>query len=626
VILLGFVISLGLFYWFLESRDREVRQRFRELARTRAETLESKLSSYSSILDLVADYYDSTDRVDRYDFQSLTRGLLDRHEEISTIQWIRSVPDAKRSSYRSSLRDEGFDDPEITRADPVEGDRSSPESDRRFPVTYVEPTFPGQETKFIGFDYLSALVREKFLRRMTEKNVVSVLLNVAPLRSMVDHSDTSTPQNFVLLKPVYEGQHMMVKKRWDSLAGIISLEVSHEELMRTVFSSEESETLNLYVFGRDGSDDEKVLYNDGDGNRDLTPSTVKTWWSYERKVPLADQDLHLILNPSSSYRDEHRTAYPWVILAVGLGLTLLLGRASYRLSGEYLSQEKQFYSVFDSAPYAIATLDAQGRIQLWNQTARSMFGYSTNEARGTKFRELLAESEEDLEVLEEGDEPEGTEGFREAEARRRDGQMFPINLGVRGWTLQGRTFYTVMCEDITERKEYQQKIERMARRDDLTDLLNRATFMDKLMGEFERRERYNGDLSVVMIDVDHFKDINDIHGHLTGDEILESLALALKENTRKMDFVGRYGGEEFCVALPETEVDKAREMAERLRRTIEESEYVEDVTVTCSFGIAEYHEDVNDLDDLLARADEALYYSKENGRNQTTVWEDDLPV
>lgn len=622
VILLGVFISLGLFYWFLESRKREVRQRFHELARTRVETFESKLSTYSSILELFTDFYGSTDGLNRYDFQSLTRGVLDRHEEITTIQWIRSVPDSEQSSYRTSLKDEGFNDPKITRVNPVGDDQSSDEFDRRFPVTYVEPTFPGQESKFIGLDYLSGYAGEEFLRRMVEKNILSVLLNTVPLQSLTDQPETG-PRNFVLLQPVYEGQHMFVKKRWENLTGLIALEVSHNELMRNVFYSEDTGTVELHVFAEDRSGTNQVLYSSTESSQNLRLSEIKTWWSYERNSPLADRDLHFILNPAESYRSENRSAYPWVILAVGFGVTILLGRASYRLSGEYLSQEKQFYSIFDSSPYGIATLDEEGRIQLWNRAARSMFGYSSNEATRMDFRELLDEPGEKLEELLESKDSDESEDFRELQACRRDGRTFPVNLGIRSWELQGRTFYTLMAEDITERKKYQKKIERMARRDDLTNLLNRATFMRKLSEEFERVDRYDGDLSVVMIDVDHFKEINDTHGHLAGDEILKGLADTFRENTRGTDFCGRYGGEEFCVALPETDTVKAEEMAERLRSTIETSEYVEDVPVTCSFGVTEYNETVEVLDDLMARADDALYQSKQNGRNQTTVWADD---
>lgn len=627
VVLLGLLLSAGVFHWLRSSRDHRVQRRFAVLAGSRAENLESKLQSYASILQLVTDFYHSTKTVSRYRFQSLTGGILDRHDEISSLQWMPSVPGEERQTYLAKLREEGFSGVTLTPVD-SDGDTRDDGPDRYFPVTFVEPTLPGRKASLVGFDYLSGPSRRSLLKRTVEQNVTSSLVNSPSLRSMSNKTNDDTAQRvFVLLRAVYGGEHMFVRDRWANLSGFLALEVPHRALLDSVFPPEGTEDLKPFVYGETTSETYNLLYSHGKeppeaSNRDR----ARNWWTFERDIQLGDKTLTVIMNPTDSYLSDRRTAYPWVVFLLGLGLTGLLGQLSYSLSGEYLSREKQFYSVFDNAPYAIATVDDTARIDLWNDSARRMFGYEDSEARGRNLFELLEFTDEDdpVESLDDLVETDGAseEEFREVRARDRDGRAFPVNLGLRRWELQGSSFFTVMAEDITERKRYQEKIERLARRDNLTDLFNRGTFMEKLQEEFERVDRYEQELSVIMMDVDHFKNINDTHGHLAGDEILKGIAESLRENTRSTDFPGRYGGEEFCVALPETALNRAEELAERIRKLIRDAEYYEDVTVTCSFGVAAHDGSVEELDDLLNRADEALYRSKENGRDRTTVWEE----
>lgn len=624
VVLLGLMLSVGVFYWLRSSRDRQIRRRFAVLAGSQLENLESKIDSYSSILQLITDFYHSSQTVTRYKFQSITKGVLKRHKELSSIQWLPAISTAEKDDYLSSLREEGFKNVNISTINPKNGNERQDTAGRSYPVTYVEPTLPGQKAGLIGIDYLSTPDHRSLLEKTAKQNLITAILSSPALKTL-SSSDTSSsgPRVFILLKAVYEGGHFWIKDRWETLGGFIALEIPHEVLMETVFPPEKTSELKLFVYGNTKNSGNKLLYAESESGSP-TPAQVGNWWTFRQKISIGDKSLTVLVNPGQDYLSQRRTAYPWVVLFLGIGVTVLLGRGSYQLSGQYLSQEKQFYSIFDNAPYAIATLDAEGRFRLWNDSAREMFGYSESEARGRELGELLHSGDDDGEAVSVEsllEDTTGGEDFREVEATTRDGETFPINLGIRKWELQGMTFYTLMAEDITERKKYQRKIERMARRDNLTDLFNRGTFMEKLSEEYQRVERYDQDLSVIMMDVDHFKDVNDTHGHLVGDEILKGIADTLKEDSRATDFPARYGGEEFCVALPETSLDKARGMAERLRKHIQESEYSEGVRVTCSIGVAEYDESVEDLDDLLNRADEALYQSKESGRNRTSVWD-----
>jgi diguanylate cyclase (GGDEF)-like protein/PAS domain S-box-containing protein len=166
-----------------------------------------------------------------------------------------------------------------------------------------------------------------------------------------------------------------------------------------------------------------------------------------------------------------------------------------------------------------------------------------------------------------------------------------------------------------------QELERLAKHDPLTDLYNRRYFIDQLELEFERAKRYNASLSVLIMDLDYFKDVNDTHGHLIGDKVLVSVASSIIKTTRSTDIAGRYGGEEFCMILPSTDAEKAYITAEKLRTAISMNRHEGDFefTITCSIGITEMDPNDSDLLHLIRRADEALYLAKDAGRNCSVI-------
>jgi diguanylate cyclase (GGDEF)-like protein len=166
--------------------------------------------------------------------------------------------------------------------------------------------------------------------------------------------------------------------------------------------------------------------------------------------------------------------------------------------------------------------------------------------------------------------------------------------------------------------QYHEVIFRMAVTDGLTSLSNRKQLDAFLQEEFTRARRHHRDLAVLMIDIDHFKSINDAHGHLTGDTVLRGLAIILQKRLRPIDRLGRYGGEEFCAILPETSLQNAARIAEELRAIVESHVFVADeskLRVTISVGATALEANMQPLD-LYRTADECLYAAKRAGRNR----------
>lgn len=165
------------------------------------------------------------------------------------------------------------------------------------------------------------------------------------------------------------------------------------------------------------------------------------------------------------------------------------------------------------------------------------------------------------------------------------------------------------------------RLEELATTDALTRLINRRALLERLSVEVDRARRFKSQLSLLMLDLDHFKAVNDAHGHLGGDEVLREMGNLLAGAVRTIDVVARYGGEEFIVILPETATEGAIVFAERLRRCVEEQPFEiaqeRKCHLTCSIGVATFPSPrVASTEDLFARADEALYRAKSGGRNQ----------
>jgi diguanylate cyclase (GGDEF)-like protein len=175
---------------------------------------------------------------------------------------------------------------------------------------------------------------------------------------------------------------------------------------------------------------------------------------------------------------------------------------------------------------------------------------------------------------------------------------------------------------LQQAKASKEQLERLATFDLLTGLYNRQTILAKVRELVNLTNRYKGDFSLVLLDIDHFRKVNDRHGHLTGDEVLEKIAALIRGNVRDADIAGRYGGEAFIIILPNTNLASSWAAAERLRSIIEKTELKDSAgnvfAVTVSQGLVGWERN-DDTASLLSRADEALHKAKEKGRNRVQI-------
>jgi diguanylate cyclase (GGDEF)-like protein len=184
----------------------------------------------------------------------------------------------------------------------------------------------------------------------------------------------------------------------------------------------------------------------------------------------------------------------------------------------------------------------------------------------------------------------------------------------------------LLRDEIEERKRVEKRLHQLATTDPLTGALNRRHFFNLAEQEFDRSQRYDRQIAIILLDVDHFKEINDNYGHIAGDQLLQTVSERFVNNLRQMDLFGRYGGDEFVILLPETELEQAKLAAERLHQVVTEdivNTSRGSIPLQLSLGVASLS-NKDDMEKLLIKADQALYTAKEAGRNRVVVFDSSM--
>jgi diguanylate cyclase len=188
-------------------------------------------------------------------------------------------------------------------------------------------------------------------------------------------------------------------------------------------------------------------------------------------------------------------------------------------------------------------------------------------------------------------------------------------------TLYPMAIGTVCYQLAIKLSEHKRALSALSRTDSLTGLLNHGSWKDLLHIKFHKCQQQQSHASIALIDIDHFKQINDTHGHIVGDAVLRQLSLELRRNLRENDLAGRYGGDEFCVILPQMPLEEAAQVMERMRETFGNyrNPQIPELRVSLSIGLADFQPGFSDAAMWLNAADRALYAAKATGRNRVNV-------
>lgn len=328
---------------------------------------------------------------------------------------------------------------------------------------------------------------------------------------------------------------------------------------------------------------------------------------------------------------------------------ICLDSSAIHASEELIKEnEKRFRYLFEHLPVPYQSIDGSGRLLDANPKMAELLGFEiANKVSGMNFCEFLDKDypETNAEMCEKFKRTHHLDGELQLVnangkkisvlvtshvERDVDGHYLKTHLVIsniterRSWenvlTKLNNELESKVSERTAELEKANAILKEIAREDPLTKIPNRLALNERLHTEFVRLNRKNHPYVILMLDIDHFKRVNDEYGHAVGDEILVSFANSLKSSIREVDFVCRFGGEEFLVLLPDTSSEAGYKVAEKIRKTIEASQHPVAGKVTISVGLAIADALDKDEDVAIKNADNALYQAKKSGRNQTAVY------
>ncbi|WP_229506264.1 EAL domain-containing protein [Massilia sp. BJB1822] len=352
---------------------------------------------------------------------------------------------------------------------------------------------------------------------------------------------------------------------------------------------------------------------------------------FQQRLHFGGRVYLLTLAPTAAYAAAQRGWQSWMVLTAGLFLTALLGALLLLISGERAQiqaqvrdstarlqeREARLQAILDKAADAILTLASDGRLVSANAAAGRLFGYPAELMQGLELERLLP--------LDEGHSAAtllraiagGASHEHQASGWRSDGSSFPLAISVSEVELPDETLFVAILHDLTEQHRAQERIYRLAHHDPLTGLDNRLSLNLRLDQLLAQTRRAGGAAAVMFLDLDHFKKINDTHGHQVGDLLLVAVANRLRELMREIDTIARLGGDEFIVVTSGTVTPEAAgAIAVRIVDALSQPYSLQGLTVHsgASVGLAMFPSDGDDGGTLLRHADTAMYAAKTQGR------------
>ena len=316
--------------------------------------------------------------------------------------------------------------------------------------------------------------------------------------------------------------------------------------------------------------------------------------------------------------------YILIVWGIYRTTTRQLRKDTQELARELKLTKAKIPMIIQASPYPIIISALKDdRLLLVNEKAAALFNIDMRNIKQFRTEEYFVDPNARKELLQKLSITPVVENYQAVLRKPNTNESFWLEISARVMDYENEVALYSAFKDITAQKKHEQDLFEKAVLDPLTGCYNRRQFQELAMKEIRRAWRYNSEFCLMMMDIDHFKRVNDTHGHAFGDEVLKMMARVCKQSLRETDIFARFGGEEFIVLLTNTDLPGASIVAERVRQNIE----------LCSVPLASgeiFHFSVSigvvgsnasdDLDELIKRADTALYAAKENGRNQVRIY------
>lgn len=592
-----------------------------------ANTIRARLQANEQVLRGVAGLLAADPSTTRGQFRSYVESL--RLEEnypcILGVGYALALPGAARDAHELRIRAEGFPDYRVTPTGhrPLLG-----------PIVFLEP-FSDRNLRAFGFDMFSEPVRSRAMARARDSGGTAMSGKV----TLVQETQEAPQAGFLIYVPVYRmgAPRETEEQRRQALLGWAYSPLRMEDMMRSLMGGLLAQLEGHFRLaihdGAEASPDGLMFQSEAE-----QPAPA---FADQRRLEFGGHTWTLSLQSLSHQEHEHVRDHLGLVVLAGVGVTLALALMVWMMAHnrelmasaldkakdanrQLVESRSLLQRIYDTSGVAIFLVDRSGRITHANRSMAEMFARPLESLVGAEYMELVhpdeaAQARRAMLTLMEG---KISSVDVERLYHRADGTPFWGNLrGQPIFDAEGSSVGLVgVIANIDDRRRLQGELEWQARTDALTGVHNRRHFLELAEAELARAKRYGTPLAVLMLDVDEFKCINDTHGHAVGDEVLRQLAEICRKTLREMDAIGRMGGEEFAVMLPETDTVQAHEAAERLRSTIAAAKVALPqglpLKFTVSIGISGLQGRDDNLDTLLSEADTALYTAKRTGRNR----------
>jgi diguanylate cyclase (GGDEF)-like protein/PAS domain S-box-containing protein len=616
ILALGILLSILVFNTVQVNQERLWKEAFFNQVQKDMIFLRGKIEVNEQVLMGVSSLFYSSTHVDRREFEVFVNPIIKNNPFIKALEWVPRVPDSYRSTFEENAQTGGYSNfmfKELNKKGIFIRALSRPEY---FPVYYVEP-FEGNESA-LGFDLASNSVRKKSLLLSRDRGDLFATQKI----NLVQKKNSEDEIGVLIFVPIFKGTKIPedLVERQELLKGFVMGVYQIGEMLENILLPHLEPGLNLAVYQGNQINEKNRIF----GN--LLPNSPL---EIEKALNFSGQKWRFLWQGSDEFSSQTKDLDPFVIGGAILILTFII-------SGIYEVNysRTRFQTILENTIDGIITMDTSSKILSFNPAAERLFGYTAQEVLGKKVTLLMPEpyhSEHDTYIknyLDTG-EKKVIGSSREVIGLRKDGTTFPIELGVAEINTLGHHLFAGIIRDISGQKLIEEKLKGLSQTDDLTGLINRRHFDENMSNEWSRAKRADEPLSMFFMDLDRFKQFNDIYGHLKGDDCLKKVSAALKEALiRPGDIVARYGGEEFVALLIGTDLKGACHVAEKIRKQIEDlgikhEGNPEKFIVTISLGINTIANYKNiSKEDFIDRADQALYKAKERGRNRWVSFPD----
>lgn len=622
------VLSTGLVaIYFLQhaaiNNARQIQQdNFEFQEREIALRIEQRLIAYEQVLRGARGLYVASEQVSRNEFRDyvFSLDLAKRYPGIQGIGFALIIPPPNKARHIEAIRKEGFPGYTVH----PEGERDPYTS-----IIFLEP-FTGRNLRALGYDMFSETVRRTAMEQARDQDK-SVLTGKVRL---VQEGDQEVQAGFLMYLPVYRNgsPHETVADRRANVIGWVYAAFRMDDLMQGILG-EQTQNFDLEIFDGGNANPEALMY-DSSSASDYVGAPL---FSATRRIEIVGHAWTIKLHSLPFFEAQIDSGRVTVIRVSGILISLLLslmvwqlasGRARALSLAQYMTSElreseERLKEAQRMSHIGSWVLDIPSGMLTWSDEIYRIFEIDPASLGATYEAFLNVIHPEDRSLVNRAYE-ESIETRMPYSIEHRllfsDGRIkYVQEKGATLYDSQGRAFRSSgTVQDITEQKMTQERIERMAHYDALTNLPNRALFYDRLRQALSLARRSEAGLTLLYMDLDGFKQVNDTLGHHAGDLLLVEVARRLSGCVRESDTVSRLGGDEFTIILGGThkQEDIAR-VAEKIIQAISVPFDVEgcEVRIGISVGIARYTEDARNEDDLVKQADEAMYEAKSAGKN-----------